>query len=424
MKLKMIGCNHHTADVAIREQLAFSPEQTETVLKTWLQNHQEYEAVLLSTCNRTELYIASENGSIPDDDDVFDVLTREKNDPTNDFRPFLVVLEDSDVVQHLFTVTGSLDSMVLGESQVLAQVKSAYKQADEIGVTGPITHAMFQAALGTAKRIDMETQIHKRRISIPSVAVVDFALQIFERLDDKKTLVFGAGEMAEETLHYLTGHGATSITILNRSKHRAEELAAKWNGKVADWDRRWELLIEADVVLSVTGASEPVVRLEEFRQRIEPKRKGRSLFILDLGVPRDFEPAIGDLPDVYLYSLDDLKAVCEKNRDSRAGEISKALKIVAQGTERFFQERQHHEAGSIIRKLREDWAITKEMELERLFHKLPELEARQKDEIRYAFDRLVNKLLHPPLESLRDESRHGVPQMLIDALSRLFRLKN
>ena len=423
MKLKMIGCSHHTADMSVRERLAFSPEQVDAALKHWLEQHADYEAVLLSTCNRTELYIASDNGTIPENEAIFGFLYHEKTDIPGDIRQSLTVLEDREAVRHLFSVAGSLDSMVVGESQILSQVKSAYKQADDNGVTGPITHSLFQSALNAAKGIDQETQIHKKRISIPSVAVVDFALQIFERLEDKKTVVFGAGEMAEETLRYLVDHGTKSITILNRNSQRAEDLASRWNGNIAPWDHRLESLVEADLVISTTGATEPVVRLEDY-QSIKRKRKGRSLFILDLAMPRDFDPSIAGEENVYLYSIDDLKTVCEKNRTARDAELITANKIVAQKTDLFFQEMQHHKAGTIIRQLRADWENTKNSEWQRLLNRLPDLEESEKEEIRHAFDRLVNKLLHPPLESLKDESKHGVPHKLLEALTRLFRLKD
>jgi glutamyl-tRNA reductase len=419
----MVGCNHNTADVAVREMLSFSPQQVFTTLQHWQTLYSGYEAVLLSTCNRTELYIASANGDIPDEEEILRFLLREKASSETAVEQLtgkLMILEEEKAVEHLFAVTGSLDSMVLGESQILAQVKTAYRQADEIGVTGPVTHTMFQAALNTAKRIDVETGIHKHRISIPSIAVVDFGLQIFERLEDKKTLIFGAGEMAEETLRYLVDYGARSIIILNRKRSRAEELAVKWSGLVEDWENRLRKLIDADIVITATGATEPIVTLSDFKT-VHPQRKGRSLFILDLAIPRDFEPGIGDLPNVYLYSIDDLKKVCEKNRIARDAELTEAYKIVTQRTEQFFRDLRHQEAGTVIRKLRNDWELTKETELQRLLGKLPRLDDREKEEVCYAFDRLVNKLLHPPLESLRNESRHGVPQLLIDALARLFR---
>jgi glutamyl-tRNA reductase len=253
--------------------------------------------------------------------------------------------------------------------------------------------------------------------------VADFAQQIFERFDNKHTVVIGAGEMAEETLRYLRDEGARHITVVNRHVERADQLAAEWNGRAVGWEQLTEALATADLVISTTGASEPIVTLEHFG-RIERSRQPRPLFILDLAVPRDFEPAIGQRPDVYLYSIDDLQAACQRNRRDRDRELPAAMRIIEQETGRFMAEWYHRATKPLIQQLRQGWEKPKEEELRRLLNKLPELDDRAKEEIRRAFDRLVNKLLHPPLESLRDESRHGIPRTLLDALAKLFRLKD
>lgn len=423
MRLAMIGCNHKTADIARRELLAFSPEQVAEALRRWVELHADVEAVLLATCNRTELYVASENGDFVDEETIRNFLCEAKNVSAEAIRPTLTGLRDAEVVSHLFEVAGSLDSMVVGEPQILAQVKSAYQLAADVGTTGPILHGLFQTSLKAAKRIITETEIHQKRVSIPSVAVVDFAMQIFERLDDKKTLILGAGEMADETLRYLIDHGAGLITVVNRNRNRAEELARQWGGQADAWDNRIPHLAEVDVVVSTTGATEPIVQLADYLA-VEPLRKGRPLFVLDLAMPRDFDPAIGKRDGVFLYAIDDLKEACERNMASRNRELPNAEKIIHQESERFRHEMQHRETGNVIQQLRAGWGEIKEAELKRLFHKMPNLTESERDEVRYAFDRLINKLLHPPLESLRDEAKQGVPGMLIDALSRLFRLKD
>ena len=423
MRLTMIGCNHKTADIAMREQLAFSPEQVAVTLQKWAEQFAANEAVLLATCNRTELYVASENGDIAAADSICRFLSEEKNLREEQLQSTLQQLHDEEVVSHLFNVAGSLDSMVVGEPQILAQVKSAYQLASDVGTTGPILHGMFQASLKTAKRIVTETEIHQRRVSIPSVAVVDFAMQVFERLDDKKTLVLGAGEMAEETLHYLVDYGAASITVVNRNRERAERLAGQWDAQTDVWDNRIQHFADADVVVGATGSTEPIVRLDDYLA-VEPQRNGRPLFMLDLAMPRDFDPAIGQRDNVYLYAIDDLKAACEHNRASRSRELPKAEKIIKHEVDRFRHEMRRRATGSIIRQLRTGWDEIKEAELKRLFNKVPNLTESEQAEVRYAFDRLINKLLHPPLESLRDEAKQGVPGMLLDAVSRLFRLKD
>jgi len=423
VKVQVVGCSHHDTAIAIRERLAFTPDQTREALDHWRRVFPKIEAVLLSTCNRTELYAATENGSTPSIEQVAGFVAR-----FHDLDPAEVVghffhRSGEEAVRHLFTVACSLDSMVVGEAQILAQVKEAYQAADRQDNTGPLMHAVFQAALRVARRVANETAIHQRRVSIPSVAVADFAQRIFERFDDKHTVVVGAGEMAEETLQYLRDDGARQITVINRNFDRAVELAGTWHGRALPWEKLGEAVADADLVISTTGAQEPILTLEQYR-RIERARPRRPLFVLDLAVPRDFDPGIGDRPDVYLYSIDDLQAACERNRRQRDKELPAATRIIEQETGRFMAELHHRAIGPTIRRLREGWQRPKEDELNRLLNKLPELDERDREEIRRSFDRLLNKLLHPPLESLRDESRHGIPHVLLDALSRLFQLKD
>ncbi len=424
MNLRVIGVNHVSASIEVRERLAFSPAQVAAALRAWQERMSAFEAVLLSTCNRTEFYVASEVDELPSTETLLKFLL-EQQGTANQELPLasqIFSLDGFDAVEHLFAVSASLDSMVLGEAQILSQVKAAYQLALDAESVGPLTHGMFQTALRTAKRVATETELHRRRVSIPSIAVVDFALRIFERLDDKRILVFGAGDMAAETVRYLIDHGGKSITVLNRNRERAEELAKTFNGKVADWDQRLPKLVDADVVVSTTGAPEPIVSRRDFKS-IEPQRSGRSLFVLDLAIPRDFEPSIGDLPEVFLYSIDDLQEACARNRTERDRELPKAVQIVCAEAKEYLRGVNVRRTGETIQKLREDWMRIKEDELRRLFNKLPQLDEKSESEIRYAFERLVNKFLHPPLESLRDEAKDGVPQNLLEARHRLFRLK-
>ena len=423
MSVQVVGCSHHTTSIAVRERLAFNAEQTSSALEQLRQELPNVEAVLLSTCNRVELYTAAENAELPTRDQVAGFFARFHGLDPGEIAEHLYQHAGEAAVRHLFTVASSLDSMVVGEPQILSQVKQAYQLATQLGSAGPLTHAAFQAALKAARRVAGETSIHQRRVSIPSVAVADFAQQIFERFDDKKTLVIGAGEMAEETLRYLQNEGAHDVTVVNRNAARAAELAQRWRGRALDWKRLLEALAAADLAISTTAAREPVVTLAQF-QSIESLRSGRPLFVLDLAVPRDFEAAIGDRPGVYLYSVDDLREACDRNRRERDKELPAAMRIIEQETGRFMADLHHRVTGPVIQQLKEGWDKPKEEELRRLLNKLPELDQRSREEIRQSFDRLVNKLLHPPMESLRNESRHGFPSALVDALARLFQLKD
>ncbi len=422
MRLQMVGCSHHHSSVDLRERLAFSPDQARAALGKLRQQFPESEAVLLSTCNRVELYTAAETDRLcPTHHDMVEFLASFHGMRAAEIFDDLFERDGEEAVRHLFTVAASLDSMVVGEAQILSQVKQAYELAQAGESTGTLTHLAFQAAIRVAKRVASETAINERRVSIPSVAVADFASQIFERFDDKHVLVIGAGEMGEETLNYLKAEGARDVTIVNRNPERAEELAQRVGGTPRSWDQLDQLLIEADLVVSTTGAKEPIVTLESYRQ-IEFQREQRTMFILDLAVPRDIEPAVGDCLNVYLYSIDDLKSTCERNKRARQKEWPKAERIIDHETARFIADLNHRTTAPIIGQLHAMANSVKEQELKRLMNKLGDVDQKTSDEITQSFNRLVKKILHPPLESLRDKAAEGEHHGLLDALKQLFGL--
>lgn len=417
------GCSHNNAGVEIRERLAFSPSQAQAALDRWRERFPATEAVLISTCNRIEFYTAAEDpAQCPSRTEIVAFLAGCHGLEPVDVMHDLFERQGEDAVRHLFTVAASLDSMVLGESQILAQVKQAYQVAADRQSAGPLTHGIFQSALRVAKRVATETSIQQKRVSIPSVAVADFAKGIFEHFRDKRVLVIGAGEMGEETVTYFREEGASDITIVNRALPRAQELADRWNGRAATWEELDECLAFADVVVSTTGATEPIVTAERFLP-IHRHRQGR-LLILDLAIPRDFDPEVAAFSEVFLYNIDDLRKVCEQNRAERGRELKVAMSIVEDETARFMADLNHRATSPIIRRLKQDWQRIEEDELARLFARVPNLDEKTQAEVRKAFDRLVNKLLHPPLESLRDEAKSGVPHGLLHALKVLFRIQD
>jgi glutamyl-tRNA reductase len=424
MKYQICGCSHHTAPVEIRGRLAFNSDQARTALADLRERFPAAEAVVLSTCNRVEIYTAGDTPEgVPSHQEVAEFLADFHGLSLTDIFDDLFERTGEDVVRHLFHVAASLDSMVVGEPHIVSQIKQAYELACERQSNGPLTNQIFQAALRVAKRVASETSINEKRVSIPSVAIADFAKQIFERFDDKRVLVIGGGEMAEETLRYLQDEGARDVAVVNRNSERAEQLARAWHGTAKRFEELESELVAADVVVSTTSSAQPIVSLEAF-QRIEAARYQRPLFVLDLAIPRDFDPAIGQCLGVYLYSIDDLREACERNRRERQREWPAAVRIVEQETTRFMADLNHRATGPIIKRLKQGWQLTTEEELRRLLNKLPDLDERQRLEIKQSFDRLINKLLHPPLESLRDEATHGMPHALLDAFKRLFQLKD
>jgi len=424
MRFQLVGCSHHTAPIEVRERLAFTGDQTQAALADLRQRFPAAESVLVSTCNRVEVYTAAEDpAACPTHHQLVDFLASFHRLDGAEIFDVLFERTGEDAVRHLFMVASSLDSMVVGEAQILSQVKQAYELARTTNNAGPLTNAAFQAALRVAKRVAHETAINQRRVSIPSVAVADFAKAIFERFADKRVLVIGAGEMGEETVRYLIDEGVREIIVVNRHPERAQALAARIGATARPWEDLHSALAEADLVISTTGAAEPILTVHAF-QAIHQARHQRPLFLLDLAVPRDIEPAVGDFLGVYLYSIDDLKQTCEANRQEREKEWPKAERIVDEEAARFMTELHHRATGPTIQRLKAQADEVKADELRRLLNKLGDLDERSRSEIERSFERLVNKLLHPPLESLRDEAESGPPQGLLEALKRLFQLKD
>ncbi len=422
MHMQLVGCSHRSTSVAIRERLAFSPDQTVAALRALRATYPGLEAVLLSTCNRVELYVASQDAqALPGHQQLIQFLGDFHGLPAGDVAGHMFQHADLAAVQHLFAVAASLDSMVVGEAQILSQVKQAFAVAQQQQMAGATMHQVFEAAHHVSKRVTTETEISRRRVSIPSVAVADFAKQLFETFHDKHVLLLGAGEMGEETLRYLRAEGARELVILNRSLSHAEALAGRLAAAVAPWQQLDQRLAWADLVVSTTSAPEPVVTAQRFAS-IHHQRAQRMLFILDLAVPRDFEPAIGQFSNVYLYCIDDLKHVCEQNRQARAEEWPKAQQIIAEETARFVADVNRRITGPTVQRLKQQAEQLQRDELHRLLHRLGDVDPRTRDEIERSFERLVNKLLHPPLESLRNEASRGSPYRLLDALRHLFQI--
>lgn len=424
MNVLVVSCNHHRAGVQLRERLAFSSQQKLTeAYSQWRERHPGSEIVVLSTCNRVEIYAADERDA---DGVCFDDITRFisqfHNVPADEFTEAVLAHSGTDAVLHLFQVACSIDSMVLGEPQIVNQVKEAYRVAQENSACGPLTNVLFQHALKVSAQVRTETALADGRVSIASVAVGDFGKSIFSRFDNKTVLVIGAGEMAEETLTYLQSEGVRRIVVANRSRERAELLASRFRGEAVDFSVLDHWLSRADVIVSTTGSEQTLISRERFAAA---RRKSQShpVFILDLAAPRDFDPSIATIDDnVFLYDLDALEETCERNRQARRAEVQKAQEIIVSQARTFMQEIYHRATGPVINRLREHWGEISRAELERLYRKLPGLEQNQREAIEATISRIVNKLLHPPLEALKDEARTGTPEGLLHAIRRLFSL--
>jgi len=421
----MIGCSHHRTPLELREQLAFAAQEVAGALARFKTVAPDIEAVLLSTCNRVEFYAAAgEQAALPTKESVGQFLADYHGLVASEIAPQLIELRDEAAIKHLFSVAASLDSMIVGEAQILAQVKQAYETASANNHTGALTHSAFQRAAYVSKRVQNETTIHRRRISVPSVAVSEIASAFYEHFEDKRIVLVGAGEMGHETLRYLADAGARHITVVNRNLERANELAEAFKARVAPWDELEMHLVTADLVVSTTSATEPIVTLDSFRS-IWTKRSQRPMLILDLAVPRDFDPRIGELAEVYLYSVDDLQMVCDRNIELRRAEWPRAERIIDEETKKFLSEMVHRGTGPTIQRLRDQADRIKQEELARLMSRLQAhgMDEYTEREVKQAFERLVNKILHPPLQSLRDQADQPHHATLLDSLRRLFNLE-
>lgn len=424
MQLQVVYCNHHTADLSIRERLAFANEnQLSLAYSALRERFPKSEAVVISTCNRVEVYTAQHDEDVAmSHEQIARFFSEFHALPLDGFVHELLHQSGPEAVHHLFEVASSLDSMVLGEPQIVNQVKEAYRVATENGANGPLTNALFEGAIRVSKRVRTETGLERGRVSIASVAVGDFGKSIFDRFDDKLVLVIGAGEMAEETLRYLKDEGVKKIVVLNRSLERARALAAEWGGAAHPFDQLRDWISQADVIVSTTGADRPIVDEQFFRRCRKPSR-GQPIFILDLGAPRDFDPAVADVDEnVFLYDIDDLEATCEQNRLARVEEIEKAKGIISEETEKFMHDYYHRATGPYIKRLREEWHAIRQEEMEALFGKLPHMRDDDREAVERSVERIINKLLHPPLAALKDESKSGTPHGLLQALKRLFQI--
>ncbi|HEY6564845.1 MAG TPA: glutamyl-tRNA reductase [Pirellulaceae bacterium] len=401
MSLWMLGCSHRDCGLDLRERLAVPRERLPRYLRDFRTRFPESEVVLLSTCNRTELYTAAPRpDAAPSREEAVSFLATQHGVRHQELGRTLAYRRGGEAIRHLFSVAASLDSLVLGETQILSQVKRAYAAARELESAGRLTHAAFQAAIRVGRRVARETDLHRHSISIPVLAVRDCAKQVFERLDDKRILLLGAGEMAVETLHCLRSEGARRITLVHRDLAKARALAERFGAQVQPWEHRVAHLCESDLVVSATGSSHPIVDFSAFRAA-DHVRQQRTLLILDLGVPRDFQPAIGEALGVYLFSIDDLRETAEAHRRLRASELPQAERIVEEEAQRLLAGLDHQDAVPRIQELSRTVESLRTTELTRLFHRLPELSPTQRLEIERTLERFSGKLVHPCLVALR-----------------------
>jgi glutamyl-tRNA reductase len=424
VKLLALGVDHRSAPTAVREALAFEGPRRDQALGSLRECFPGAEFAVLSTCNRVELYAAAEGSDAPDVDALSGWLADFHGLDPDTLAGHLVAHHDAATVGHLFRVASSLESLVLGEGQILGQVRDAYRAADARGAVGPVLHTVFREAIRVGKLVREKTGMDRGKLSVASVAV-DLAREVFDTFTDKTVLVIGAGKMAELTLQHLAELQPGRVVVTNRNLDRAEALAARHGGQAMPFDRLFAALIEADLVVSTTASEEPIVARDAFA-RVQRARRNRLALILDIAIPRDFDPAIGELDQVLLYNVDDLRAQVERNLEGRRRGIDPAQEIIERETAACLASLHHRRhAGAILKQLGEYADAVRSRELDRLYSTCPDLSPEQREAVAHFARRLQNQYLHHPRAALRTagtEPPAAEPHSLLNAVRHLFGL--
>jgi glutamyl-tRNA reductase len=396
MAFNVLGINHKTAPVALREKVAFGAERLVTALTTLRQQIGVTEVVILSTCNRTELYWAgSASGA-----ELTQWLERHHGNNL-DLAASLYMHQESRAVEHAFSVASGLDSMVLGEAEILGQLKDAYRVAQETGSTGPALNKLFQAAFSAAKRVRSETRIGANAVSLAS-ATVSLARRVYSDLSAHNALLIGAGEMNALTARHFTSAGVKRMVIANRTLGRAQNLAAELDAVAVELGDLDKELIDADIVISCTASPVPVVTKRAVEAAIRARRR-RPIFMVDMAVPRDIEPSVAELEDVYLFSIDDLQQLVDENRQQRELAAGGARLLIDEEVVRFLAESRAQDAGPAIRALRSQAEGIRLQTVEQARRMLASGKSGE-EVIEYLANTLTNRLLHAPTQALRQAS--------------------
>lgn len=422
MHVAVLGMSYKTAPVEIRGRLAWTADQLPAAMKALKSVPGVAECAILSTCNRTEIYVVMRR-VVEGRSAIIEFWSREKQIPAKEIEDHSYFMVGEQAVEHMMRVASGLDSMILGETQILGQVKDLYLLAQDQGTIGNVMHALFRQTIACGKRVHTETSISQNAVSV-SYAAVELARKIFGDLAGHRALIVGAGKMAGLTAKHLTETGLKEILVCNRTFSRAEEMAREYNGRAVPWEKLEEHLAVADVVISSTGAPGFVIT-KDMIQRVMRLRRFRPLFLVDIAVPPDIDPAAGEMDNVFLYNIDDLEAVVLANLEERAREAQKAERlIIAEEVKKFDQWLRSLDVVPLIKSLREKVEDIRQAELTRLFNRLPGLTEREKELISATTALIVNKILNDPTVRVKEFANYGEDaDMYVRAFSRLFNLE-
>lgn len=423
MSLAVVGISHRTAPVEVRERLAYTRAEVPRALQRLLGSGAASEAVLLSTCNRTELYVTADE--LAEAEAAVGTMLEEQWPGPEPLSRFLYRRRGRAVVDHLFRVTSGIDSMILGEPQIQGQVRDAYQLAAEAGeagraAAGPVLNRLFQNALGVGGRVRTETEVGMGAASISSAAV-ELAKKIFGTLKGRHALVLGAGEMSEVTLECLRAEGVQSCVVANRSFERAAELADRWQGRAVHWEALGDELPRTDIVICSTSAPHPVLTLKRLRAAL-PSGARRPLCIIDIAIPRDVEVQVGEEPNVFLYNIDDLQQIVDDSLGRRRRQIPAAEAIIAEAAEEYWSWYTGLSVVPTIRELRDQGEALRRAEVERVLRRLPHLSDTDREAVEALTRSLMNKLLHAPTVRLRKAAGNGRGLDVLDTVRYLFEL--
>jgi glutamyl-tRNA reductase len=415
----VIGLNHSTAPVRIRERITFPGDEEGHVTRGLLEIPNVEEAMVLSTCNRSEVIAVAEDPQSVSET-LIQAVGKIHGLEEDAFRPFLYVKHGVEGVRHVFRVASSLDSMVVGEPQILGQVKEGYRRAGTVGATGPILNRLMHRAFFAAKRVRSETGIGVAAVSVAYVAV-ELARKILGELTDKSVLLIGAGEMAELAARHLANQVEQPIVVANRTLENACALAHRLQGSAVSMDKLQDGLASADVVITSTGSCDPILTTTEMKS-VMRKRRHRPIFLIDIAIPRDVDPAVNDLDGVYLYNIDDLQAVVEENVGGRKQEALRGELIVDEEVEKFMRWAQTLDSTPTIVALKAKLESIREGELTRLNGKLSHLSPEARETVEMITRSIINKVAHDPISFLKKSGSSSKRNTYFYAVQRLFKL--
>lgn len=420
MHVFLLGVSHQTAPIDVREQLDFSSRDVGAAVEAVAARYSAGEAVVLSTCNRSEIYVASDDPNRARHE-LIEFLHSYHGLPAEKFESHVFVRTDEDASRHLFRVAAGLDSLVVGEPQILGQVKDAFQVAATRHCVGPVLTRLFHTSFGVGKRVRSETALGEGAISV-GFAAVALARKIFGRLDGRSVLVVGAGEISSLTAQHLRSQGVGEINITSRTAAHAEALAGEVNGRAIPWAGMPSALAAADIVITATGSPKPIITRADVERA--PGRRRGALFIIDIAVPRDVEAAVGEIEQVFLYNVDDLQAIVQENLSRRSTEIVRAEAIVSDEVQRFSAWRRSRGAVSTVVALRQRFDQIRRAELQRLDGKLGALTPEARASVDEVTRLIVEKLLLAPTTQLKALPDEETQIAYTEAVNRLFELRD